>query len=118
MHVHFDIFTILNLLMLILIIFLDPLPEYSGYRCLGPRTYTPHFGLKLVKLFPYLVESASKTPELPSELSNAPLQEWFDTLPWESDSWDDALMFEVLRYIRGNNSLELGKWRSSFSVVL
>jgi hypothetical protein len=40
-------------------------------------------------------------------------QEFFDSLTWD-DKWEDALMFDVLAYIRGNTALELGEWRSSF----
>ena len=41
-------------------------------------------------------------------------QAFFDSISWDTDVWDDGQMLDVLAYIRGNNSLNLGVWRSSF----
>ena len=52
-------------------------------------------------------------PQIPGEMAALSVQEFFDNLTWD-DKWEDALMFDVLAYIRGNTALELGEWRSSF----
>lgn len=52
-------------------------------------------------------------PQIPGEMAALSAQEFFDSLTWD-DKWEDALMFDVLAYIRGNTALELGEWRSSF----
>ena len=79
-----------------------------------PRTYPPHFGLRLVKLYPHLVQSRSEPPEIPSELASMSTKDFFDSLPWDGDLWEDGQMFSVLSYARGNEALELGPWRSAF----
>ena len=66
------------------------------------RTYPPHFGLRLVKLFPRLIETRSAPPEIPAEISAMATQRFFDSLDWESDTWEDGNMVSVLAYARGN----------------
>ena len=78
------------------------------------RTYPPHFGLRLVKLFPRLIETRSAPPEIPAEISAMATQRFFDSLDWESDTWEDGNMVSVLAYARGNRSLNLGSWRPCF----
>ena len=90
-----------------------PNPNWFNHPGLLPRTYPPHFGLRMVKLFPHLLRSRSMPPQIPGEMAALSAQEFFDNLTWD-DKWEDALMFDVLAYIRGNTALELGEWRSSF----
>lgn len=78
------------------------------------RTYPPHFGLRLVKLFPKLVECRCLPPEIPAPLEAESAQQFFDSLTWDADIWEDADMFSCLAYIRGNTNLRLGEWRTSF----
>ncbi len=78
------------------------------------RMYPPHFGCKLVRLFRSIVDTRCGPPELPDTVAKLPTQEFFDGLPWTTDMWDDAGMMDVLAYARGNKSLNLGTWRSSF----
>lgn len=82
------------------------------------RTYPPHFGLRLVKLFPRLIQTHSMPPEIPADIAEMPTQIFFDSLAWGSDLWLDGQMVECLAYVRGNMSLDLGEWRASFPVEL
>ena len=59
------------------------------------------------------MRSRSTPPPIPGEIAALSAQEFFDSLAWD-DKWEDAQMFDVVAYIRGNTSLELGEWRSSF----
>lgn len=68
----------------------------------------------MVQLFPRLIESRSKPPEIPTDMAGLSTQAFFDSISWDTDVWDDGQMLDVLAYIRGNNSLNLGVWRSSF----
>ena len=89
-----------------------------NFHCWAPRTYPPHFGLRLVKLFPALVESKSPPPEIPASVADMDTKQFFDDLPWDEDVWADANMVSCLAYLRGNRNLKIGEWRDSFPQAL
>ena len=83
------------------------------------RTYPPRFGLHLASLFDKLVNSRCDPPEIPVYLASMPLPAFFESLSWESDLWEDAFLVDVLCYIRGNRSMDLGPtWRPLFPEAL
>ncbi|CAL1167200.1 unnamed protein product [Cladocopium goreaui] len=80
---------------------------YSGTSKLrSTGTYPPHFGLRLVRLYPHLIQSRSEPPEIPLELASVATQDFFDSLSWDGDLWEDGQMFSVLSYARGNEEEE------------
>ena len=110
---------ILNSIPLYQVEFVLKYKDINGFRPLNgvsfePRTYPPHFGLRLVRLYPHLIQSRSEPPEIPLELASVATQDFFDSLSWDGDLWEDGQMFSVLSYARGNEALDLGPWRSSF----
>ena len=82
------------------------------------RAYPPNFGLKMVRLFPRLTQSRTPPPEVPEELMAMPTQEFFNSLPWDEDRWEDAGLISALSYLRGNKSLDLQSWRPHFPEFL
>ncbi|CAL1165837.1 unnamed protein product, partial [Cladocopium goreaui] len=63
--------------------------SYTGTQFLrGTGAYPPHFGLKMVRLFPRLTQYRTPPPEVPEELVAIPTQEFFDSLPWDEDKWE------------------------------
>ncbi|CAL1144388.1 unnamed protein product [Cladocopium goreaui] len=93
--------------------------SYSGTSSLrATGTYPPHFGLRLVKLFPFLVENKSPAPEIPASFAEMETKDFFDGLPWGDDVWEDADMVSCLAYVRGNRDLNIGEWRDSFPEAL
>ena len=67
-----------------------------------------------MKLFPHLVETRSAPPEVPAEMAAMDTQQFFGSLDWQADTWEDGNMVSVLAYARGNCSLNLGSWRQYF----
>lgn len=98
--------------------YLSSQPSLYIYIYVLLRMYPPHFGLRLVKLFPQLIASRSDPPEIPAKLANMDTQSFFDSLSWNSDCWEDGNLVSALAYLRGNKSLNLKGWRSSFPEYL
>ena len=98
---------------------ISPFPSLNfNFHRWEPRTYPPHFVLRLVKLFPFLVENKSPAPEIPASFAEMETKDFFDGLPWGDDVWEDADMVSCLAYVRGNRDLNIGEWRDSFPEAL
>ena len=77
------------------------------------RTYPPRFGRVLQRLHPRLIKERTVDWNMPADLMERNLEEFFDSLPW-GDMWHDGDMISVLSYLRGSYNLHLGHWRSYF----
>ena len=75
------------------------------------RTYPPAFGRKLARLHRLFCKRKSMISA--SITTEVPIESWFESLAWD-DMWDDANMYAVLAWLRGQMSLDLGKWRAAF----
>jgi hypothetical protein len=73
------------------------------------RHYPYRFGLRILRILPKFQADGCKTfPEMPDRFS--PL-ETYKSQPFD-DMWHDAGAPEILKYIRGNKSLEIpGNWK-------
>jgi len=64
----------------------------------------------MTTLHEQLLNKKAPMPPIPDQVQQASVQELFASLAWE-DVWEDAEMASVLKYLRGNYSLDLGPWR-------
>ena len=70
------------------------------------------FGLQITRMYHALCNRPFGTPAAHKVRHWEPAHELFDEKPW-ADVWDDADMYSVLRYLRGNTSLSLPEpWKT------
>lgn len=78
-----------------------------------PRTYTPAFGKAVASLMPELLSSG----EGKVEVSERSAEDLYASTPWTD--WSEANFKDVIRYLRGNQSLCLPEsWRAVLPVRL
>lgn len=80
------------------------------------RIYPERFGQHVAKLMPKLTTKGEGLPP-DSHLSPLPADQLLGSQPWTN--WDEADLITVLRYVRGNKSLNLpSKWKALVPRVL
>lgn len=77
------------------------------------RIYPPGFGRVLQKLHGRFIKRRVVKWDLPADMLEQSLEEFFGALPW-ADLWPDANMTSVLAYLRGSYHLSIGNWRQFF----
>lgn len=81
------------------------------------RTYPPKFGMKMTSLHQRFLDELEPPPPLPERVQLESCRDLFQQLPFD-DLWWDADMPLVVKYLRGNNSLNLESWRELFPQYL
>lgn len=81
------------------------------------RTYPPRFGIQLLKIRRQLIDTRVPPPVVPDDVAAKDLQEFFRDMPWD-DLHEDSNLRDVLFYLRGNTSLNLGSWRPLFPTFM
>lgn len=73
--------------------------------------------MKVTSLHDRFLRECPPMPPVPEGVQHASIQDLFSAMPWD-DLWVDADMPSVVKYLRGNNSLDLGFWRQYFPAYL
>lgn len=110
-----------------------PLPQLSRNQTvtdspLGPnmacylfvlelRNYTPMFGVRVTRLHSRFLSTRAPLPPISQDVLDLPVKPFFAHLPWV-DLWEDGNIREVIFYLRGCETLNLGDWKDCFPAKL